>query len=56
MMTAGRKGGPLQAAEILPLRITTPVPKAPLLNQEGNWPKNSPPQMRRGGAPSAGVV
>src|ERR1019366_1335056 len=23
-------------------------------NQEGNWPKNSPPQMRRGGAPSAG--
>jgi len=39
------------------LTPTTPAPKAPpLLNQEGSWPKNSPPQMRRGGAPSAGVV
>jgi hypothetical protein len=38
------------------LQITTPALGAPpLLNQEGSF-KNSPPQMRRGGAPSAGVV
>jgi hypothetical protein len=38
------------------LQITTPALSAPpLLNQEGSF-KNSPPQMRRGGAPSAGVV
>jgi hypothetical protein len=30
--------------------------RAPLLNEEGNWHKNSPPQLRRGGALSAGVV
>jgi hypothetical protein len=36
--------------------ITTPALGAPpLLNQEGSF-KNSPPQMRRGGALSAGVV
>jgi hypothetical protein len=39
-----------------PPQITTPALGAPpLLNQEGSF-KNSPPQMRRGGAPSAGVV
>src|ERR1035437_6098539 len=48
------KGGAKQAAEKLPQRITTPALGAPpLLNQEGSWSKNSPPQMRRGGAPSA---
>src|ERR1039458_3641330 len=36
---------------------TTPSLGAPpLLNQEGSWYGGSPPQMRRGGAPSDGVV
>ena len=40
-----------------PRRTTTPAPEAPpLLNQEGSCRKRSPPQMRRGGAPNAGVV
>jgi hypothetical protein len=55
------KGGALQAAEKRTTAynkgITTAALGAPpLLIQEGSWPKNSPPQMRRGGAPSAGVV
>ena len=38
-------------------RVTTPALGAPpLLNQEGSCLKCSPPQVRRGGAPSAGVV
>jgi len=51
------KGGALQAAENGTVRITTPALGAPpLLNQEESCLKCSPPQMRRGGAPSAGVV
>jgi hypothetical protein len=37
--------------------MTTPALGAPpLLNQEESFLKNSPPHLRRGGAPSAGVV
>ena len=37
--------------------MTTPALGAPpLLNQAGNYFKTCPPQMRRGGVPSAGVV
>jgi hypothetical protein len=50
----------LPGASWKPRRVkgtTTPSLGAPpLLNQEGCWRGNSPPQMRRGGAPSDGVV
>jgi len=54
MVTAHRKNSSQRVRSRLP--VTTPSLGAPpLLNQERSF-KGSPSQMRRGGAPSDGVV
>jgi len=52
-----RKGGALEAAEKRLIADNHPVAKGATPPESGGeFLRNSPPQLRRGGAPSAGVV